>query len=163
MKLYHGSTHIVQLPQMLDTQRMLDFGKGFYTTSSSVQAEKWAAIKQKREGDNFKAIVNVYEVDDILLENINFKVNVFNEANEEWLDFIVANRKDTLKHSYDIVKGAVANDTLYRTLTLFESGILTKAETIIRLKTHVLFDQISFHNEMVMRELIFVESYEWVC
>ena len=63
MKLYHGSTHIVENPIILDVQRLLDFGKGFYTTTSQEQAEKWALIKQKREDNNSKAIVNIYEID----------------------------------------------------------------------------------------------------
>jgi len=48
MKVYHGSTEIVEYPLILDTQRLLDFGKGFYTTTNQEQAEKWALIKQKR-------------------------------------------------------------------------------------------------------------------
>ena len=160
MKLYHGSTHIVENPIILDVQRMLDFGKGFYTTTSQEQAEKWALIKQKREDDNSKAIVNVYEIDYQLLANSGYNIKIFNQANEEWLDFIVGNRSNNANHSFDIVKGAVANDTLYRTLSLYESGILTKLETITRLKIHVLFDQISFHNQNVLKELIYTEFYE---
>ena len=154
MKLYHGSTHIVENPIILDIQRMLDFGKGFYTTTSQEQAEKWALIKQKREDNNSKAIVNIYEIDRQLLANNNYNIKIFNQANEEWLDFIVGNRSNNSNHAFDIVKGAVANDTLYRTLSLYESGILTKLETITRLKIHVLFDQISFHNQNVLKELI---------
>ena len=160
MKLYHGSTHIVENPIILDVQRMLDFGKGFYTTTSHEQAEKWAMIKQKREDNNSKAIVNIYEIDYQLLANKSYNIKIFNQANEEWLDFIVMNRTNNINHSFDIVKGAVANDTLYRTLSLYESGILTKHETITRLKIHVLFDQISFHNQNVLKELIYTEFYE---
>ena len=159
MKLYHGSTHIVENPIILDVQRMLDFGKGFYTTTSQEQAEKWALIKQKREDNNSKAIVNIYEIDRQLLANNNYNIKIFNQANEEWLDFIVGNRSNNSNHAFDIVKGAVANDTLYRTLSLYESGILTKLETITRLKIHVLFDQISFHNQKVLKELINTEFY----
>jgi Protein of unknown function (DUF3990) len=160
MKLYHGSTHIVENPIILDVQRMLDFGKGFYTTTCQEQAEKWALIKQKREDNNSKAIVNVYEIDIKLLANSVYNIKIFNQANEEWLDFIVGNRSNYSNHAFDIVKGAVANDTLYRTLSLYESGILTKLETITRLKIHVLFDQISFHNQNVLKELIYTEFYE---
>ena len=160
MKLYHGSTHIVQYPVIMDIQRLLDFGKGFYTTTSKEQAEKWAIVKQKREGVNSKAIVNIYEIDDQLLTNKDYVVKIFAKANEEWLDFIISNRTDRLDHDYDIVKGAVANDTLYRTLSLYESSVLTKEETIKRLKTHTLFDQISFHNQKLLKELKYIENYE---
>ena len=160
MKLYHGSVHVVENPIILDVQRMLDFGKEFYTTSSKEQAEKWALIKQKREDNNSKAIVNVYEIDQQLLVSNRYVIKIYNEASEEWLDFIVGNRNNNTNHAFDIVKGAVANDTLYRTLSMYESGILTKPETISRLKIHVLFDQISFHNQIVLKELIYTEFYE---
>jgi hypothetical protein len=48
MKLYHGSTIIIEKPIILDSQRLLDFGKGFYTTTNKEQAERWALIKAKR-------------------------------------------------------------------------------------------------------------------
>ena len=160
MKLYHGSIIAVQKPEIIENQRLLDFGKGFYVTTNLNQAERWALIKQKRLGGNVKAIVTIFEVDDNLLENNRFNTRQFPVANEEWLDFIVSNRSNDIEHPYDIVKGAVANDTLYATLVLFETGILTKSETISRLKSHKLFDQISFHNQHVLSELRFVEAYE---
>ena len=33
MTLYHGSNTQVQSPHLLKSQRTLDFGRGFYTTS----------------------------------------------------------------------------------------------------------------------------------
>lgn len=162
MKLFHGGIEIIEKPLILENQRLLDFGKGFYTTSNKKQAEKWALIKQKRIGGNTKAIVTVFEIDDKTFYHQGYSIKHFQYANEEWLDFIVLNRRENRNHSYDIVKGAVANDTLYATLVLFESGILSKEETIARLKTHVLFDQISFHNEAILNELKFVDSYELI-
>ena len=95
-----------------------------------------------------------------MIYNPNYQTKIFEKADEQWLDFIVSNRKGNLIHPYDIVKGPVADDTLYTTLLLFETGILSKKETIIRLKTHKLFDQISFHNKEVIKELNFTEAYE---
>ena len=160
MKLFHGGIQIIDKPLILENQRLLDFGKGFYTTTNKKQAEKWALIKQKRIGTDSKAIVTVFEIEDKIFDNQKYTVKHFQFANEEWLDFIVFNRRENRIHSYDIVKGAVANDTLYATLVLFEAGILSKDETIARLKTHRLYDQISFHNEKILSELRFVESYE---
>jgi hypothetical protein len=160
MKIYHGSTEIIEHPLILDIQRFLDFGKGFYTTTSRKQAEKWALIKQKRLGIPAKPYVTVYEIEDNLLEDNSLKVKRFNQADEDWLDFVVRNRRENFNHPYDIVMGAVANDTLYRTLTLFETGILTKLETISRLRAHILFDQISFHNQEILDKIKYVGSHE---
>ena len=158
MILYHGGTAAVKDPVILDTQRLLDFGNAFYTTTNQQQSESWAKIKQKRR-NTYTAIVSVYELDAELFLDQRLNIKIFNNANEEWLDFIVDNRKGSSNHSYDIVKGPVANDTLYSTLLLYENKILSKNETIIRLKTHELFDQISFHNKLVLGKLKFIESY----
>ena len=40
MKLYHGSNIAVSKPEILVSDRKLDFGTGFYLTSSSEQARK---------------------------------------------------------------------------------------------------------------------------
>ena len=160
MELYHGSIERIEKPEILEKQRLLDFGKGFYVTSSQEQAERWAIIKQKRVTSPSKPIVNVYHTNDNLLNDPQFNSKVFHEANEEWLDFILLNRNNDEPHGYDLVFGPVANDALFRTLTLFESEILTKAETIARLKAHRLFDQISFNTPKAIRYLNYFRSYE---
>jgi hypothetical protein len=159
MNLYHGGLNVVEIPVIKDSQRLLDFGKGFYTTSNREQAEKWAKIKQNRDVKRQKSIVTIYEIDENIFKNESFNVMLFSKADEQWLDFIFSNRMGLNVHHYDIVIGAVANDTLYSTLLLYETGVLSKIETIRRLKTHKLFDQISFHNQLVLKELQYSENY----
>ena len=48
MLLYHGSTMAVRKPTFMRGRLRTDFGKGFYTTTSREQAEKWARIKKER-------------------------------------------------------------------------------------------------------------------
>ncbi len=144
MKLYHGSTLVVKEPVILKNQRLLDFGKGFYVTTNQTQAERWAVIKRKRLAGNARSIVTIYQVATDLFSNNKYKIKEFFKADEKWLDFVFANRKNNKSHNFDIVIGAVANDTLYATLSLYEANLLTKKETIKRLKIHKLYDQISF-------------------
>ena len=159
MILYHGSVQKIQKPVIIQSQRLLDFGMGFYTTTNKEQAEKWAKIKQHRK-EGIEAIISVYELADEVFTDKSFKIKNFEKASEEWLDFIILNRTQAVNHGFDIVKGAVANDTLYATLLLFESGVLNKVETISRLKTHKLFDQISFHNQQILNKLVFKEAFK---
>jgi len=56
---------------------------------------------------------------------------------------------------YDIIYGPVANDTIYRTLIAFETGELSKQETIARLKVRELFDQMTFASERAISFLRF--------
>lgn len=62
MNLYHGSNMIVENSKIRKNLRALDFGAGFYLTSSQRQAAKWAKTVTKRRRDGL-AILNmrVYE------------------------------------------------------------------------------------------------------
>lgn len=60
---------------------------------------------------------------------------------------------------YDIVFDPVANDTIYRTFVAYEEGILTKEETIARLKVRKLFNQMIFVTEAALKELTCIGQY----
>ena len=158
MKLYHGSTVIVKSPNIQRGRKATDFGKGFYTTTNFEQAKKWAILKQNREQSK-KAVVSIYEIPDNIL-NREFSVLWFEGATKEWLEFVVNNRKGKGKNRYDLIMGPVANDQLYVTIRLYEQGVITADAAIEMLKTHKLFDQLSFNSEMVVSLLKFVESIE---
>jgi hypothetical protein len=159
MKLYHGSTERIEKPRtIVESNRFLDFGYGFYTTTSLEQATRWARIKKRRDQTS-EAYVNIYEVDDTFLETLT-NVLQFPHADKAWLEFVINNRRRQEIHQYDCVKGAVADDTLYETLSLYESGVLSVEETVVRLKVHHLFDQISFHNNNALSKLKFIEAIE---
>ncbi len=111
MKLFHGSTVAVTIPRLLEKQRFLDFGSGFYTTTNQKQAERWAEIKQKRELHS-KAVVSTYQVPTFTLADSSLTIREFVKADEEGLDFVFENRKGKTQHSFDIVIGPVANDAL---------------------------------------------------
>jgi len=128
MKLYHGSTVAVRKPSLRPGRQNADFGKGFYTTSNPEQAERWAHIKQERE-DAPRAVVSVYEFDETLLDSPDWNIRQFSGADEAWLYFVTDCRKSR-GHDYDLVLGPVANDKVFTTVNLFESGVLS-AETVL--------------------------------
>lgn len=158
IRLFHGSTVAVRKPSLRPGRPNADFGKGFYTTSNLEQAIRWAHIKQERE-EAQRAIVSVYEFDESLLESPDLKIRLFNGADEPWLYFVTDCRKSR-KHDYDLVQGPVANDKVFTTVNLFESGVLSTEAAILQLKAYKTYDQLSFHTRRVMDELRFVESYE---
>lgn len=160
MLLYHGSTMAVRKPIVSRGRGKTDFGKGFYTTTSREQAEKWAQIKRDRMGDEAHAIVSVFELDDAVLNNSAYHTRHFDGATAEWLDFVVGNRRGEVHHNFDLIMGPVANDKLYATITLYENGILDANAAIEQLNTHQLFDQLSFHTTKACKLLTFVETFE---
>ncbi|HAH54751.1 MAG TPA: hypothetical protein DCM02_05545 [Flavobacterium sp.] len=156
MNLYHGSTHKIEKPKLIESLRNLDFGNGFYATTSFDQASRWAVLKKNRTKNANNAIVSIYNCSELLFQNDNYNIKIFEKANELWLDFVLQNRNGNPIHHFDIIKGPVANDNLFSTITLYESGLLSKTETILRLKPHKLFDQISFHSTKALLGLEYI-------
>lgn len=159
MILYHGSTVIVKEPEIRKADYFLDFGTGFYTTTSYEQARRWAKIKMRRENKD-KGFVSVYELDMSVAEN-QFHICRFNSADMDWLRFVTDCRKGIPPtDSADMRIGPVADDNVYRSIRLFETGVLDADETIKRLKTEVLQDQWTFHTSTALSFLRFVRFEE---
>ncbi len=158
MKLYHGSNMVVETPRLIEQNRFLDFGYGFYTTTNKAQAENFALKVVARKGG--KPIVNVYEIDD-RIDNERLKIKQFNAPDEKWLDFVSAHRNGTYEgEKYDLIIGAVANDDVYRTLQVYSAGLLTKDQALEALKIKKLFDQYVFATNEAISLLKFVKFEE---
>lgn len=160
MILYHGSNVLVENPILIRANRTLDFGHGFYTTTSNEQACKWAKIKQRRENVD-KGIISIYEVPENLFKEINLNIRVFRGASKSWLNFVLDNRmKEGYKHQFDIVKGCVADDRVYACLNAFENKFMDFETAIKELRTYKLDDQVSFHTEKALKYLKFINYME---
>jgi len=160
MELYHGSNIIVENPILIPQQRTLDFGRGFYTTTNKEQAVIFAQkVGDRRESE--KSYVSVYEV--APMETLKKELNVleFLTPDYDWLDFVFENRSGKyVGKTYDIIYGPVANDTIYRTFIAYEDGIITKDETIQRLKIIELYNQMTFSSEKALSFLKYTGNYE---
>lgn len=160
MIVYHGSNVIVTQPRLVHQNRTLDFGYGFYTTTNQNQAVSFAGkVTDRRE--NGSPCISMYEVPELDELQGKYKVLIFQEPDEEWLDFVCANRNGSYDgERYDIVFGPVANDTIYRTFVAYEEGILTREETIARLEVKKLFDQMTFATEPALKELKYIGQFD---
>ena len=157
MKLYHGTFSLdIAQPDLSKCRNKTDFGNGFYTTTSVEQARKWAVLRKNRFHTENAYIIE-YEIDDNILSSREYKIRFFDGATKEWLEFVYNNRKGRETEQLDMVMGPVANDSLYATLLLYEQGVLSVAATIEQLKTHALFDQLSFHTSKAINTLKFIK------
>ncbi|MBQ3593897.1 MAG: DUF3990 domain-containing protein [Bacteroidales bacterium] len=158
MKIYHGSIEIVEKPEIREANRSLDYGSGFYATTSYEQALSWVK-RRANEKKLSKGYINIYEFNEDSINN--FKHLIFESATEEWLDFVMQNRiHDSFEHDYDIIYGPVANDKVYASFALFEGGFINKQALISELKTYKLVDQYLFHTEESLKTLKFIEAKE---
>lgn len=157
-KIYHGSIDIVKSPEIRQPNRSLDYGSGFYTTTSIEQAKKLVERRMKDKGVSI-GYVNVYELDDTVMRNL--KLLLFEKPTEEWVNFVMKNRTERgFTHDYDIVYGPVADDSVYTQFTLYEGGIISMPTLIQELKTYKLVDQYLFHTVKSLTAIKFVESIE---
>lgn len=162
-KIYHGSIEVVKNPEIRQPNRSLDYGSGFYATTSVEQAKKLVERRMKDKGVAV-GYVNVYELDDEAIKYMNLLL--FEKPTEEWVNFVMKNRTERgFTHDYDIVYGPVADDSVYTQFTLYEGGIISMPTLIQELKTYKLVDQYLFHTEKSLSAIKFVESIEvkpWV-
>ena len=164
MKLYHGGSAAVPapLPVSPEGNRPLDFGSGFYVTTSLEQARRWIGIRRQQIPGFGTGVISCFEVDDEALMKSELKIKRFsNQELDPWFDFVMANRHvRNFAHDYDVVIGPVANDKVFTTLTLFESGVLDKVQAILQLKTYTLWDQYLFHTKRSLAYLKYVGTVE---
>lgn len=154
MVLYHGSNMTVSQPKLVEQNRFLDFGYGFYTTTNKEQAVGFADKVTKRRKEGIRT-VSVYEMDE---ERAFSQCSLlrFDAPDEAWLDFVYENRRGNYSGSdYDLIYGPVANDDVYTTFNLYAAGVLTKEQTLEALKVKKLYNQLVLTSEKALSFLHF--------
>ena len=150
MILYHGSNIEIPNPDVLHSQRCLDFGAGFYVTSIKEQTEIWAKRKGLLLGSE-RGIVSMYEY----TEDNNFIIKDFADDLENWIDFVCdcRNGSDFYKQ-YDLIKGKVANDKVFRVVDMYKQGIWDKERTIKEIKVYETYDQFAFISQKAIDSML---------
>ena len=175
--LYHGSYMEISTIDLSRCRSGLDFGRGFYLTSSYSQAISYipaAVHKAQRRGwiptsfSEREGRVSVFS----FTPNPNLFIHIFDDADEEWLHFTACNRNHELfpelrekYKSVDIVGGKVADDNTALTLNSYVSGLYGEPGTsradhtaIEFLEPENLKDQFCFRTEDAIQALQFIRS-----
>lgn len=149
IRIYHGSQQVVSSPEIRIPKYNKDFYFGFYCTEYFEQAKRWAT---RFDGIGY---VNEYEY----CPQKDLKIKIFSEMTEEWLDFIVACRLGN-SHSYDIVEGPMADDTIFNYVQNFVDGKISREAFWNLAKFKRPTHQISFHTAKALTSLHFVKGSE---
>lgn len=137
LKLYHGSNVAIDEIDLTRSRKGKDFGCGFYLNPNRAQAMEMAVrtAERLREGE---PVVNAFLFDDHLLaSDSTLSVKVFEDYSVEWAEFILMNRRNlTTKaaHSYDIVIGPIADDTVGLQMRRFIQGYITMERMVEELR-----------------------------
>ena len=91
-----------------------------------------------------------------ILEWGHDKINLFELHIKS--DTVIINYTTTEGKQRDFIYGAVANDDVYRTITLYMTGVLDKKQTLEALKIRKLFNQMVFATEESLKYLHFERS-----
>ena len=178
MLLYHGS--YTAIPQ-IDLNRCfggLDFGQGFYLTSSYEQAYNYVQLSVKK-AIRIGTVSEDFNLSDGQISVYRFHYDpdlltyCFQEASIEWLHFVAANRKKDLfprllekYNTVDIVGGKIADDQTARTLQRYISGIdfgvagtpSADKAVIEKLLPNRLKDQFCFRTQDAIEHLEYLRS-----
>ena len=87
-----------------------------------------------------RPIVNAYTFDDSVINNSkDLKIKIFDDYSVEWAEFVLMNRKNMSEapsHSYDIVIGPIANDTVGVQIRRYIMGYISIDNLISELRFH---------------------------
>lgn len=159
-EIYHGSMTIVKSPLCHVGRDDLDFGKGFYLTDIYDQAQRWA-VRQKEEKEG-TPMVNIYEFDIDTVKS-RYKYLLFDEYNEEWLNFIVRNRNGEKRwENYDVIEGGIANDRVILTINMYMMGLMSADVALHRLAQHKPNNQICILNQEIVDKYLTFKKFEIV-
>ena len=135
MILYHGTNCFIDKIDLNKCRPYKDFGKGFYLTSSYIQARRFVKTSlRKAKMEKFidekktTGYINQFEFDVTLLKQL--KTHEFAEANREWLHCVVAHRRRDVFQElipmympYDIMIGKIADDRRSNNFHLYQWAI----------------------------------------
>ncbi len=177
MLLYHGSYTVIKNINLSKCKKGLDFGQGFYLTSSYQQAVKYIPLAVKK-ASRLHIIDADYNPDDGILSVYRFHSDptllhhCFQTADAEWLHFVAANRETSLfpkllaKYStIDVISGKIADDQTAKTLQQYirefygtPGSSEADAAAINQLVPDRLQDQVCFKTQDAINCLEFVRS-----
>ena len=150
MIVYHGSDIMVAKPDILHSAKRLDFGAAFYVTTVSTQAERWAKRKARLRGKDY-GIVTMFE----MTEDTGFMVKDFADDLDSWIDFVCKCRDGSeIYKEFDVIKGKVANDKVFRVVDMYKRGLWDKERAIREIRVYDTYDQIAFISQKAIDAMI---------
>lgn len=169
MIVYHGSDHIIEIPEFNGSKRTNDFGGGFYTTESIELAKEWACRK------NLDGFVNTYDLNmkgfsvltlcspDYSILNWLALLTKFRtywqkgSISEEAKDYLQTHFLPDISDT-DVIIGYRADDSYFSFAQDFISGVISLRKLSEAMHLGKLGEQIVLKSEKAFRCIRFVGS-----
>ena len=172
VKIYHGSSVIVEKPELAKGKVSNDYGQGFYCTEDVEMAKEWAC-----KGREPPAFANVYELNQrglrvldlsktpytvlnwiaVLLANRTFQLDL--EVAVEVRDYFIANFLPPIAEA-DVVVGYRADDSYFNYAETFVNNGLSISRLNEALRLGKLGIQIALRSERAFDRIRFVRADE---
>ena len=138
MKLYHTGREEIRNPDIRRGRKNADFGQGFYLSPDRDFSYRWAGAD---------AVINEYELDEggLLIHRFN--------RDEDWFSYIFQNRRARDDLSVDVVIGPIANDTIFETFGIINSGFLKPEDALKLLLVGPEYNQVAIKTEKAASQL----------
>lgn len=136
MRLFHGSNVSISQIDLSRSKRGKDFGQGFYLNANPDQAMAMA-VRTTRFLSYGQPTLSCFEFDINRAKELGLGIKIFPDYSEEWAEFVVMNRKnnsDKQAHSFDIVIGPIADDTVGVQIRRYMMGYMPAAALVEELK-----------------------------
>ena len=172
-KWYHATTksnyeNILDKGIIVDynRKRELDFGYGFYLTTTEKLAESYITrLYTNNISDDIPVILeyNFHPISWFLDEKYNCAV--FASFDDEFAKFVFNNRLNyqngILRHNYDAIYGVMSDSTPTVLMYNYRAGDIDFNSVIAALKKGNSMKQLSLHNQELCDSIILTRAYEY--
>lgn len=122
----------------------------FYVITVSTQAERWAKRKARLRGKD-SGIVTMFE----MTEMQEFMIKDFADDLNSWIDFVCECRDGAdIYKKFDVIKGKVANDKVFRVVDMYKRGLWDKERAIKEIRVYETYDQIAFISQRAIDTML---------
>lgn len=168
--IYHGSDHIVGLPEYGLGKSYNDYGLGFYCTETIELAKEWACYEKGKDG-----YANAYSIETDGLNILNLSDDNYNILN--WLSILLKNRRvntslpaanqakeyiitnfDVDISKYDIIIGYRADDSYFSFVRDFVNNAISVEQLSNAMRLGKLGEQVVLKSKKAFEKVKYLES-----
>ena len=175
LKLFHGSTKIIEKPQFGLGKPWNDYGRGFYCTGEAELAKEWACASGMSGASSLSGYSNEYRLWTDGLSILNLTAKEYSILN--WLAVLLENRtfnlrseiglqgRDFLLEHYsisykkkDVIIGYRADDSYFAFANAFLNNTISMEQLSKAMKLGNLGEQVAIMSKEAFERLRFVEA-----
>ena len=143
----------------------LDFGYGFYLTTTSEKAENYLSRMADIYGEEPLAVMEFCFCPMDWIESGQYKMRYFEHYDSEFAEFVFMNRtmaqSHQQQHEFDFIYGVMSDSVPTQLLIQYRAGDIDKAAVLDGLQRSNSMKQLSIHNQNLCNLIVLSGAYEF--